>query len=164
MANARFPRVVVCAVASLCPVAASAATPMQEMSFMNGVWSCSIWGPLGHQTEIDRNAPVGKAWTHIAGAVSAGMGRPAAHYDGYLGRDVVRETWVYVFVDSLGGYGAFQSTASPRSPTQHWIGVYPAHGNGSFELRHLSDTRYVIDFPLMIGKTKTSVHQDCRHV
>ncbi len=74
-----------------------------------------------------------------------------------------RDVWLYIFVDALGGYGAFESTASPRSPTQHWIGAYPARVDGSFVLRHVSDTRYVIDFPLTIGKTKTAVHQGCRH-
>jgi len=154
--------VVAAAIVTMCALAASAATPMQEMSFMKGVWSCSISSSLGHQTEIDRNAAMGEAWIHIAGDVSAGMGRHASHYDGYLGRDGVHDAWVYIFVDTLGGYGAFQSTASPRSRVQNWSGVYPAQNNGSFVLRHLSDTRYVIDFPLMIGKTKTFVHQDCR--
>jgi hypothetical protein len=136
---------------------------MQEMSFMQGVWSCSISSPLGHQTEIDRNAAIGETWMHISGEVSAGMGRTASHYDGYLGRDGVHHTWVYIFVDARGGYGAFQSTASPNARTQNWVGVYPANANGSFVLHHLSDARYVIDFPLMIGQTKAFVHQDCRH-
>lgn len=78
MANAGFLRFIACAVAvSLCTVAARAATPMQQMSFLKGVWSCSISSPLGHQTEIDHNAPIGEAWIHISGAISAGMGRPA---------------------------------------------------------------------------------------
>jgi hypothetical protein len=155
--------VIAAAITTACTVAASAATPIQEMSFMKGVWSCSISSPLGHQTEIDRNAAIGDAWIHISGDVSGGMGRRASHYDGYLGRDAVRNIWVYIFVDAQGEYGAFQSTASPRSRVQNWSGVYP-QGNGSFVLRHLSDTRYVIDFPLTIGKTKAFVHQDCRRV
>jgi hypothetical protein len=165
MGNAGFVGLLVAvAIVPLWTVAASGATPMQEMSFMQGVWSCSISSPLGHQTEIDRNTTIGEMWMHISGEVSAGMGRPASHYDGYLGRDRSRDAWVYIFVTALGGYGAFQSTASPRSPTQHWIAVYPAHTNGSFVLHHRSDTRYIIDFPLTIGTTKTFVHQDCRHV
>jgi len=164
MGNAGLVRLVVAAaIIPMCTEAVSAATPVQEMSFMKGVWSCSISSPLGHQTEIDRNAAIGSTWIHISGEVSAGMGRPSSHYDGYLGPDGAHDAWVYIFVDALGGYGAFQSTASPRSRTQHWIGVYPAHRKGSFVLHHLSDTRYVIDFPLMIGQTKTFVHQDCRH-
>jgi len=144
-------------------VAAAVTTaPLREMSFMSGVWSCSISSPLGHQTEIDRNAAIDGTWLHISGDVSAGMGRKASHYDGYLGRDEGQHVWVYVFVDSRGGHGAFQSTASPRAPIQHWIGVFPTYNNGSFVLRHVSDTHYVIDFPLTLGKTKTSVHQDCR--
>jgi hypothetical protein len=143
--------------------AAITMTPMQEMSFMSGEWSCSISSPLGHQTETDRNAAVGEMWMHISGDVSAGMGRHASHYDGYLGWDNVQQVWVYVFEDSLGGYGAFQSASSPRSRIQKWIGMFPKDNSGSFVLQHVSDTRYVIDFPLMIGKTKTSVHQDCRH-
>jgi len=155
--------VVAAAIIPMSTIAASAATPMQEMSFMKGVWSCSISSPLGHQTEVDHNAAIGKTWMHISGEVSAGMGRPASHYEGYLGRDSVHDAWVYIFVDARGGYGAFQSTASPRSRTQKWIDVYPVHGNGSFVLHHLSHTWYVIDFPLMIGKKKTFVHQNCRH-
>jgi hypothetical protein len=164
MGNAGFAgSLVAAAIIPLCTMAASAATPMQEMAFMRGVWSCSISSPLGHQTEIDRNATLGETWMHISGEVSAGMGRPASHYDGYLGRDASRDAWVYIFVTAFGGYGAFESAASPRSPTQQWIAVYPAHSNGSFVLYHRSDTRYVIDFPLTVGKTKTFVHQDCRH-
>jgi len=155
--------VVAAAIAPICTIAASAATPMQEMSFMKGVWSCTISSPLGHQTEIDRNTAIGDTWIRISSDVSAGMGRSATHYDGYLGRDGARNVWVYMFVDARGGYGAFQSAASPRSRTQNWVGVYPAHGNGSFVLHHRSDTRYVIDFPLMIGNTKAFVRQDCRH-
>ncbi len=147
---------------SMGTLAASATTPMQGMSFMNGEWSCSISSPLGHQTEIDRNQPMG-VWMHISGDVSAGMKRAATHYDGYLGWDRAHDAWVYIFVDARGGYGEFQSTASPRSRTQPWIEAYPTQGNGSFVLHHLSDTRYVIDFPLTIGATKTSVRQDCRH-
>jgi Neuraminidase (sialidase) len=142
--------------------AAITATPMQEMSFMSGEWSCSISSSLGHQTEIDRNAAAG-AWMHVSGDVSAGMGRQASHYDGYLGWDSVQHVWVYVFEDSRGGYGAFQSAVSPRSRIQKWIGMFPKDNSGSFVLQHVSDTRYVIDFPLMVGKTKTFVHQDCRH-
>jgi hypothetical protein len=153
---------VAAAIIPACASAASAATSMQEMSFMTGIWSCSISSPLGRQTEIDRNVAIGAAWIHISGDVSAGMGRRASHYDGYLGRDAVRDIWVYIFVDAQGGYGAFQSTASPRSSVQKWTGVFPTYNNGSFVLRHLSDERYVIDFPLMIGKTKASVRQDCR--
>jgi hypothetical protein len=151
------------AIIPICTGFAAAAPAMPEMSFMKGAWSCSISSALGHQTEIDRNAAIGETWIHISGDVSAGMGRSASHYDGYLGRDNAHDGWVYIFVDARDGYGVFQSTASPRSRTQHWIGVYPAQRNGSFVLRHVSDRRYVIDFPLMIGRTKTFVHQDCRH-
>ncbi|MGD0052669.1 MAG: hypothetical protein ABSD03_12775 [Vulcanimicrobiaceae bacterium] len=164
MANLSFVRLVVAAaIVPIWTAAAAAATPMQEMSFMKGVWTCSISGPLGHQTEIDRNTAIGQTWIHISGDVSAGMGRPASRYDGYLGRDGVRGAWVYLFLTSSGGYGAFESATSPRSPSQHWIGVYPAHVNGSFVLHYLSPTRYVMDFPLTIGKTNAFLHQDCRH-
>jgi hypothetical protein len=164
MRNVGFVQIVVtAAMISMGTLAVSAATPMQKMSYMKGVWSCSISSPLGHQTEVDRDVAIGETWIHISSDVSAGMGRPATHYDGYLGRDSSRNGWVYMFVDANGGYGAFQSTASPRSSTQHWIGVYPARGSGSFVLHHLSDTRFVIEFPLMIGKKKTFVRQDCRH-
>jgi hypothetical protein len=156
------PFAVAAVIFTMCTDAASAATPMQAMLFMKGIWSCSISSPLGHQTEVDRNAAIGETWMHISGDVSAGMGRGASHYNGYLGWDATQHAWVYVFVDARGGYGAFQSTASPRSRTQRWRGVYPRYNSGLFVLQHLSDTHYVIDFPLTIGKTKAFVHQDCR--
>jgi hypothetical protein len=146
---------------AMCGMRASAATPKQEMAFMKGAWSCSVTSPLGRQTEIDHNASDG-AWMHISGDVSAGMGRPATHYDGYLTRDGARNAWVYVYVDAGGGHAVFESMASPRSRDQNWIAAYPAHGAGSFVLHYLSEKRYVIDFPLLLDKKKAFIHQDCR--
>jgi hypothetical protein len=163
MGSVVFVRLVAAAVVILvCAIPAYAATPMQEMAFMKGTWSCSVSSPLGRQTEIDHNAADG-AWMHISGDVSAGMGRPATHYDGYLGRGAARNSWVYIYVDAGGGRAVFESAASPRSRNQNWITAYPAHGAGSFVLHYLSETRYVIDFPLTLGKRKAFIHQDCRH-
>jgi len=141
---------------------ASAASPMQNWSYLVGTWTCTTTGSAGKQTETDHDTAVGDNWIHIASQTSAGMGQAAHTGDGYLGYDSKKHMMVFVSVDSLGNYGMGKSMDAPDAATQTWSDLYPVNaGDGPVTIRKMSDTKYTIDTTFMMKGKKVSSHQVC---
>jgi hypothetical protein len=149
------------ATAVLSAIPAAALPQIAHVAFLEGSWTCTISSAAGAQHEVDRNVALGASWVHLAGNVTAGMGRPAHTYDGYVGIDSAKHVWVYSYVDNLGGYGIFTTSDAPDAKTQRWIASYPPDPNGGFTLHAISSTRYAIDFTLPMNGRRLAVHQVC---